>query len=114
MRNLSLEFYMLSGLGTPARAAEVRPATTVVFSADSVPCAMQRPVEQRVLPVKGTRFNALSQGSKIENAGGLHFQFNEGQRAVVEDDPLDRQPQLAEGEQIHRLRTKRSLGGQDD
>ena len=39
-------------------------------------------------------------GSKIEDAGGLHFQFDKGQGTVVEDDHLDRQLQLAKREQI--------------
>jgi hypothetical protein len=42
----------------------------------------------------------MQAGSKIEDAGRLHFQFDKGQRAVVKDDGLDRQLQLAKREQI--------------
>ncbi len=36
----------------------------------------------------------------IQQAGGLHFQLDEAQRAVVEHDDFDRQPELAEGDEV--------------
>ena len=39
-------------------------------------------------------------GSKVEDAGRFHLQFDEGERAIAEDDQLDRQLQLTKREQI--------------
>src|SRR5262245_24879540 len=50
--------------------------------------------------------------SKIENAGGLHFQLNKSQRPVVEDNHLDRQLQLPKREQIAHKHCETTVSGQ--
>src|SRR4030095_16087480 len=52
--------------------------------------------------------------SKIEDTGCLHFQFDKGQRVVLEDNHLDRQLQLPKREQIAHEHRETAVSGQRD
>ena len=57
------------------------------------------------------KFGVVELGAEVDEAGGLHLQLDEGQRAVVEHDDLHRQPLLAEGEQLAEQHRQAAVAG---
>ena len=52
--------------------------------------------------------------SEFENTGSLHFKFNEGQRAIVENDNFNRQIELLQRQQFSHQHRQPAVTGKGD